>query len=110
MRWAGKITPIWTYGIQLWGTASSSNIEILHRFESKTPQSILNAPWYINNHRIHEDLQKNTELSEIKRLNTKYLTKLENHTNALAVNLLDSSETTHIPKRYTVLILPDRPE
>jgi hypothetical protein len=24
--------PIWTYGIELWGTASTSNIEILERF------------------------------------------------------------------------------
>jgi hypothetical protein len=33
------------------------------------------------------------------------MTKLENHTNALAVNLLDSSEMTHRLKRYTVVTL-----
>jgi hypothetical protein len=27
------LKPIWTYGIQLWGTASTSNIEILERFQ-----------------------------------------------------------------------------
>jgi hypothetical protein len=26
------LKPIWAYGIQLWGTASRSNIEILERF------------------------------------------------------------------------------
>jgi hypothetical protein len=26
------LKPIWTYGIQLWGTASTSNIEILEPF------------------------------------------------------------------------------
>jgi hypothetical protein len=60
------LTPIWTYGIQLWGTASNSSIEILQRFQSKTLRVILNAPWYINNSRIHEDLQINTVKSEIK--------------------------------------------
>jgi hypothetical protein len=65
---------------------------------------------YINNHRIHEDLQMNTVISDTKKWNIKYLRKLENHTNALAVNLLDNSETTHKLKRYTVPILPDRPE
>ncbi|GBP88608.1 RNA-directed DNA polymerase from mobile element jockey [Eumeta japonica] len=30
------LKPVWTYGIQLWGTASHSNIEILERFQSKT--------------------------------------------------------------------------
>jgi hypothetical protein len=67
-------------------------------------------PWCVNNHRIHENLQINTVLSEIKKWNTKYLRKLENRTNALAVNLLDNSETTHRLKRYTVLTLPDTPE
>jgi hypothetical protein len=104
------LRPIWTYGIQLWKTVSSSNIEIPQRFQSKTFRSILNAPWYINNHRIHEDLQTNTVLSEIKKLNIKYLNKLENHSTALAVNLLDNSETTHRLKRNTVLTLRDRPE
>jgi hypothetical protein len=27
--------PIWTYGVQLWGSASNSNIDILERFQSK---------------------------------------------------------------------------
>jgi hypothetical protein len=29
------LKPIWTYGTQLWGTASTSNIEILECFQSK---------------------------------------------------------------------------
>jgi hypothetical protein len=29
------LKPIWTYGTQLWGTASISSIEILERFQSK---------------------------------------------------------------------------
>jgi hypothetical protein len=57
---------ILTYVIQLWGTASNSNIEILKRFQCKTLRSILNAPRYINNHKIHEDLQMNIVLDKIK--------------------------------------------
>jgi hypothetical protein len=34
------LKPILTYGIQLWGTASTSNIEILKRFQSKTLRMI----------------------------------------------------------------------
>jgi hypothetical protein len=51
--------------IQLCGTASNSNIELLQRFQSKTLQPILNAPWYINNHRIYENLRMNRALSKI---------------------------------------------
>jgi hypothetical protein len=43
------VSPIWTYGIQLWGTASTSNIEILERFQSKAFRMIVNAPWYVPN-------------------------------------------------------------
>jgi hypothetical protein len=49
--------PIWTYGIQLWGTASTSNIEILERFQSKALSIIIDAPWYVPNNHIRRDLQ-----------------------------------------------------
>jgi hypothetical protein len=35
-----------TYGIELLQTASNYNIEILQRFQTKTLEFILNAPWY----------------------------------------------------------------
>jgi hypothetical protein len=47
---------IWTYGIQLWGTASTSNIEILERFLSKALSMIVDAPWYVPNTVIRRDL------------------------------------------------------
>jgi hypothetical protein len=43
------LKPILTYGIQLWGTASTSNIEILERFQSKVLRIIVDAPWYVPN-------------------------------------------------------------
>jgi hypothetical protein len=41
------LKPIWTYGAELWGTASTSNIEILERFQSRTLRMIVDAPWYV---------------------------------------------------------------
>ena len=38
------IKPIWTYGIQLWGTASSSNVEKLQRRQSKILRLITGSP------------------------------------------------------------------
>jgi hypothetical protein len=37
------LKPIWTYGMQLWGTASTCNIEILERFQSKALHMIVDA-------------------------------------------------------------------
>jgi hypothetical protein len=51
------LKPIWTYGIQLWGMASTSNIEILERFQSKALRMIVDAPWYVPNTLIWRDLQ-----------------------------------------------------
>jgi hypothetical protein len=38
------LKPISTYGIQIWGTASTPNIEILERFQSKVLRMIVDAP------------------------------------------------------------------
>jgi len=35
---------IWAYGIQLWSTASNSNIEILQKFQNKILRIIVDAP------------------------------------------------------------------
>jgi hypothetical protein len=43
------LKPIWTYGIQLWGSAFISNIEILERFQGKVLRMITDAPWYVLN-------------------------------------------------------------
>jgi hypothetical protein len=51
------LKPIWTYGIQLWGTAFTSIIEILQRCQSKALRVIVDAPWYVLNTVIQRDLQ-----------------------------------------------------
>jgi hypothetical protein len=50
----------------------------------------------------------NTVKIEIKKWSGKYLNKLENHPNTLAVNLLGNSKTVNGLKRYSVLHLQDR--
>jgi hypothetical protein len=99
------LKPIRTYETQLWG----DSLQFQHRNPpelSIQDSAIHSERTLVHNHRIREDLEMNTVLSEIEMWNTKYLRKLENHTNALALNLLDNSGTTHRLKRYTVLTLP----
>jgi hypothetical protein len=50
------IRPIWTYGIELWGCSKPSNTKILQMFQSKTLRKLANAPWYISNVTLHDDL------------------------------------------------------
>jgi hypothetical protein len=82
------LKPIWTNGIQLWGTASTSNIEILERFQSKTLRTITDAPWYVPNTVIQRDLQVTTVKHEERKCSTSYRKRLAAHPNSLATTLL----------------------
>jgi hypothetical protein len=47
---------VWTYGIELWGCASKSNIAVIQRYQSILLRSVTNAPRYVSNHTLHSDL------------------------------------------------------
>lgn len=100
------LKPIWTYGIELWGTASISNIEILQRFQSKALRSITNAPFYVTNNALHNDLQIPFVKSEIRKFSCSYLKRLSNHSNTLAITLLDETDEVRRLKRKHILDLP----
>jgi hypothetical protein len=51
------IKPVWTYGIELWGCSKPSNTKILQTLQSKTLRKLANAPWYISNVTLHNDLR-----------------------------------------------------
>jgi hypothetical protein len=81
------IKSIWTYGIQLWGAASTSNIDILERFQSKALRLITDAAWYVPNAIIRRDLQVPSVKEEIRRLSVQYYAGLCTHPNLLATKL-----------------------
>src|SRR5204863_491660 len=83
------LKPVWTYGIQLWGSASNSNIEILQRFQSKVLRLITCAPWYVPNEVIHRDLHMTTVKDEIANFSEKYKKRLFVHLNNLASGILN---------------------
>jgi len=96
------IKPIWTYGLELWGSATPSNIEKLHRAQSKILQQLVSAPWYIKNANIYKDLQIPTVSEQIARHTQKYTLKLRNHPNPLASNLLLSRGTHRLSRKYII--------
>lgn len=100
------LKPIWTYGIQLWGTSSYSNIDIIQKYQSKTLRLIAQAPWFVRNKNIHNDLDISNVKEEIKKYSMNYLNRLSSHENILAIALLDDSEEVRRLKRLHVLDLP----
>jgi hypothetical protein len=73
------LKPTWTYGIQLWGWASISNIEILEPFQGKVLRIITDAPWYVPNTVLRQDLQTTSVKVEIPRFSTQYRDHLYTH-------------------------------
>ena len=78
---------IWTYGIQLWGAAKPSNLNVIQRFQSITLRMITEGPFYVSNHTLHTDLNIKTisEMSSI--IHKRYRLRLENHPNPLIAAL-----------------------
>jgi hypothetical protein len=62
--------------MQLWVTPSTSNIDILERFQSKALSMTVDAPWYIPNTVIRRDLQIPTVKEEIRRYSSQYSVRL----------------------------------
>jgi len=80
--------PIWSYGIELWGCASKSNIVIMQRSKSKIPRAITNAHLYVTNHTVHTELKVSYVSDVIHERINKHHNSLEAHPNPLLQPLL----------------------
>jgi hypothetical protein len=99
--------PIWTYGIQLWGTASTSNIEILERSQSKALRIIVDVPWYVPNNHIRRDLQMTSVKEESRRYSNQYSTRLTTHLNDQILTLMEIPGNRRL-RRHVPNDLPNR--
>jgi hypothetical protein len=98
---------MWTYGIQLWGTASTSNIEILECFQSETLRMTADAPSYVPNTVIRRDFQVPTVKEEIRRYSSQYSARLSAHPNYLTVNVMELPDNRRL-RRHLPIDLPTR--
>ncbi|VVC44240.1 Hypothetical protein CINCED_3A002599 [Cinara cedri] len=78
------IKPIWTYGIQLWGCTSKSNIDIIQRCQNIALRTITAAYRFERNDTIHRDMMLPTIAEEIQKFARKHERRLEDHINPMA--------------------------
>lgn len=102
------LKPIWTYGISLWGTAATSNLAMLDRFQNKVLRIIVDAPWYVPNNVILSDLKIPTVKSEIKKYSSRYKDRLFAHPNDTVQHLMEDNNEPKRLKRYKPSDLPTR--
>ena len=93
------ITPIFTYGIELWGCACKSNIAVIQRRQSKILRATFDAPWYVTNDMIHKQLGIPTVHEVIYDRSIKHRTKLESHSKPL-LQLLSRDVIRRLKRRW----------
>jgi hypothetical protein len=94
------IKPIWTYGIKLWGCASKSHIAKMQRSQSKILRMITNAPWYVTNQTLHDDLKGPVIKDVILEKSSNHHDKLENHSNPILQPLLEQQQRRRLKKLW----------
>jgi uncharacterized protein YeeX (DUF496 family) len=93
------ICPVWSYGIQLYGCASESNIQVVQRYQNKVLKCIANAPWYVRNSDLHRDLGIETVADIITKFANSHEKRLQNHIIIEASRLLNVNNLTRRIKR-----------
>jgi hypothetical protein len=94
------IKPIWTYGAKIWGCTSKSNISVIQSSQSKILHIIVNAPWYVPNITLHEDLNVPLVKEVIKQRSTRYHNNIEGHVNVLIQPLLESHNERGLKRNW----------
>ena len=83
------LKPVWTYGIELWGTSKPSNTKILQTFQSKTLRMIADAPWYVSNQTLHNDFNIPFINDVIRSYSIKHKNRSTDHSNQLINELFN---------------------
>jgi hypothetical protein len=99
---------IWSYRMQLWGMASSSNIEILEHFQLKALCMIVCASWYVSNMIIRRDLQTPTVKEEIRYYSSQYGACFRAHPNDLLAKFMEQPDNNGRLRRQLPNDLPTR--
>lgn len=102
------LKPVWTYGIQLWGTTCNSNIAILQRFQNKVLRAIVDAPRYMPNSVIQRDIQIASVSEVIAEFSAKYRKRVLVHPSLLARELFERNVSERRLKRFIPSDLTNR--
>jgi hypothetical protein len=95
------LRPVWSYGIELWGCTASSNIDIIQRYQSKMLRSITNAPWYVTNQTLHQDLRIPLVRTVCRERIAAHHATLRAHINPLMETLLNPPNNRRLKRKWT---------
>ena len=73
--------PVWTYGIQLWGCASKSIIQMIQKFQNNALRIIMGFPWYVRDANLQRDMGIDPVRTVIYKYAAAHKLRLMNHAN-----------------------------
>lgn len=77
------IRPMWSYGLEIWGSAKKTDIERFQTLQSIILRKITNGPFYVSNKTLHNDLKIPYVEDYIATRYNKFHAKLSSHKNPL---------------------------
>jgi hypothetical protein len=95
------LKPVWTYGIELWGCATKSNIAVIQRYKSKLLRTITNAPWNVSNQTLHSHLHIPHVSTVFRERTATHRTALDSHPNPLIEPLVHPPNNRRLKRRWT---------
>lgn len=93
------IKPIWTYGIQLWGTESASNVSKFQIRLSNILRLISGPPCYSRNSNIYKELEVTMVEDEIIKLCRSYANRMFTYPNTFDRQLLNFEGHIRLKRR-----------
>ena len=75
-------------------TARKSNLKIIQTAQNKVIDFIADAPWFISNAQLHNDLPIDSVDIVAKKISNNYLERLHKHPNVKATQFLDVNGIT----------------
>lgn len=99
LLYKSMLRPVWSYGCQLWGCASKSNIKKIEIIQMKILRSISKARWYERNVDIRADLNIDSVEDYITKMYNSYENRLHWHPNPEALALLEKDRCIRRLKR-----------
>ncbi|KAL1137819.1 hypothetical protein AAG570_009515, partial [Ranatra chinensis] len=90
---------LWTYCIDLWGTARKSNIYRIQSCQYKTLRANLDAPRYVSNHTLQTDLNIPTVREVLHEKFKSFHSELKTHIYARVSSPSSSTRPLNPPRR-----------
>jgi hypothetical protein len=77
----------------------------MQRSQSKILRMITNAPWYVTNQTLHDDLKVRLIKDVIQERNTNHHDKLGNHSNPILLPLLEQQQRRRLKKLWSAELI-----